>query len=109
MNILASKVKVSPEERKRLRELYHPAFARLSASFACAEAEANMSNNTQTEISDTINELSSSVKMLMNAMDILRNENEYLKNEVVELRNENKKLKANAVKLKTRIIISKRQ
>ena len=54
MNILASKVKVSPEERKRLRELYHPAFARLSASFACAEAEANMSNNTQTEISETI-------------------------------------------------------
>ena len=109
MNILASKVKVSPEERKRLRELYHPAFARLSASFACAEAEANMRNNTQTEISDTINELSSSVKMLMNAMDILRNENKYLKKEVVVLRNKNKKLKANLVKLKTKVILSIRQ
>jgi len=109
MNILASKVKVSPEERKRLRELYHPAFARLSASFACAEAESNMRNNTQTEISDTINELSSSVKMLMNAMDILRNENKYLKKEVVELRNKNKKLKANLVKLKTKVILSIRQ
>ena len=108
MNILASKVKVSPEERKRLRELYHPAFARLSASFVCAEAEANMRNNTQTEISDTINELSSSVKMLMNAMDILRNENKYLKKEVVELRNKNKKLKADVVKLKSKIILSKR-
>ena len=27
MNIHASKVKVSTEERKRLRELYHPSFA----------------------------------------------------------------------------------
>jgi len=104
MNILASKVKVSREERKRLRELYHPAFARPPAL-----TEDSESNNTQTKISDTINELSSSLKMAMNAMDILRNENEYLRKKVVELRNENEKLKQNAVKLKTRIIQYKRQ
>ena len=96
MNILASKVKVSPEERKRLRELYHPAFA-------------GIGNYSQKEITDSINELSSTLKILMDEMNYLRNENEYLKKEVVELRNKNKKLKANAVKLKPRIIMYKRE
>tara|TARA_B100001093_G_scaffold504471_1_gene560374 strand:+ start:484 stop:852 length:369 start_codon:yes stop_codon:yes gene_type:complete len=98
MNILAKKVKVSPEERKRLRELYHPAFAGIG-----------MGNYSQKEITDSINELSSTLKILMDEMNYLRNENEYLKKEVVELRNKNEKLKANAVKLKTRIIMSKRE
>ena len=96
MNILAKKVKVSPEERKRLRELYHPSFA-------------GIGNYSQKEITNSINELSSTLKMLKDEIDYLRNENEYLKKEVVELRNKNTKLKANAVKLKTRIIMSNRE